>query len=138
MKKERYELFGKYKIKENGENVNCRLFDTYETCIILNQQDARIKELEDMVVKKQNRLYSRFADIKNLHEENQQLKIENGSLKEIVLILTDQLKQSQNSKAIEVLEQLSRDIWTDQQDKKVDLYYLSETIDNQIKELRGE
>ena len=41
---------------------------------ILNQQDAKIKELEDMVIDKQNKLYSRLDKIKELQEENQQLK----------------------------------------------------------------
>ena len=41
---------------------------------LLNQQDAKIKELEDMVIDKQNKLYSRLDKIKELQEENQQLK----------------------------------------------------------------
>lgn len=78
----------------------------FELDDLLNRQDARIKELEDMVVKKQNKLYSRLDEIKNLQEEKQQLKIDNGSLNEIVLILIEQLKQSQKQLAIEELEKL--------------------------------
>lgn len=42
--------------------------------------------------------------------------------------------------AVEQLERLKHDIWTDQQDdgwldEKVDIYFLTETIDNQIKRL---
>lgn len=69
------------------------------------------------------------------------LRIKMGYINELNEIIT-QFKQFQNSKAIEELEQLRRDIWADQQDdgwldEKVDLYYLSETIDNKIKELGG-
>lgn len=44
--KERYELFGEFCIKDNNINAKCQLLDTYKSCVILNQQDKRIKELE--------------------------------------------------------------------------------------------
>jgi uncharacterized protein YoxC len=48
--------------------------------------------------------------------------------------------QDKISFAVEQLEQLKHDIWTDQQDdgwldEQVDIYFLTETIDNQIKKL---
>lgn len=110
---------------------------------VLNQQDARIKELEDMVVKKQNKLYSRLDEIMNLQEEKQQLKIENGSLNEIVLILIEQLKQSQNQKAIEELEKVKRYFDDNDPNDKSDGWIITNRdvvnyVDNQIKELMGE
>lgn len=71
--KERYELFGEHCIKDNSPDARPQLLDTYKACVILNQQHKRIKELEDMVVDKQNKLYSRLDEIKKLQEENKEL-----------------------------------------------------------------
>lgn len=125
----------------------------FELDDLLNRQDARIKELEDMVVKKQNKLYSRLDEIMNLQEEKQQLKIENGSLNEIVLILIEQLKQSQNQKAIEELEKLrpliTRQTYicggkaTENEIVKANAYNrcladIRDILDNQIKQLEAQ
>lgn len=110
----------------------------FELDDLLNRQDARIKELEDMVVKKQNKLYSRLDEIKNLQEEKQQLKIENGSLNEIVLILIEQLKQSQNQKAIEELEALTRELNLDFEQTKERLQALQDYYTNSIEMLEEE
>nr|DAH47040.1 MAG TPA: hypothetical protein [Inoviridae sp.] len=126
MKKERYERFGKYKIKENGENVNCRLFDTYETCIILNRQDKEIEELKE----KYNKLYECYKkqsqkDLKTIYKyvnENQQLK------------------QSQNQKTIEELEKLKLSIldfsngYWHYFNKTGDAYITSEDLESCLKE----
>lgn len=52
------------------------------------------------------------------------------------------IQSVQNQKAVEVLEKLKQDIWTDQSDdgyldKQVDLYCLTEQIDQLISELGG-
>ena len=67
--KERYELIGYCSYRDTETGV---IGDNFVD--ILNQQDAKIKELEDMVIDKQNKLYSRLDKIKELQEENNQLK----------------------------------------------------------------
>lgn len=133
--KERYELFGKHYIKDNNPDVPCQFLDKYVTCIILNEQDKRIKELEatnkvlsNELTKnniiKQDRLETccgiPIYEISTLKEENQQLK-EQLSKKEETLkhimsgeyipanIAEKTLKlseQSQKQLAIEELEKL--------------------------------
>ena len=67
--KERYELIGYCSYRDTKTGV---IGDNFVS--LINQQDAKIKELEDMVIDKQNKLYSRLDKIKELQEENQQLK----------------------------------------------------------------
>ena len=55
-------------------------------------------------------------------------------------IIEKEINQDKISFAVEQLEQLKHDVWTDQQDdgwldEQVDIYFLTETIDNQIKRL---
>ena len=45
--KERFELFGKQYIKDNNPDAHPQLFDAYVTCVSLDEQDKRIKELEE-------------------------------------------------------------------------------------------
>lgn len=79
MGKERYECKYNEKLMKHYtfDNENKEELGYKGVVRVLNQQDARIKELEDMVVKKQNKLYSRLDEIKNLQEEKQQLKLDN-------------------------------------------------------------
>lgn len=74
--KERYRFFETAIQDTEYQNTDVpqSLMDKTLCCIRLNEQDARIKELEDMVVDKQNKLYSKLDRIKELQEENQQLK----------------------------------------------------------------
>ena len=44
--KERFELFGEHCIKDNNPDARCQLLNAYVACVILNEQDKRIKELE--------------------------------------------------------------------------------------------
>ena len=97
--KERYELFGEHCIKDNDVNARCQLLDTYKACVILNQQDKRIKELESKLrvsnslnaslsldyyeFKKrydsqEKLLTQKCAETSRLTLENQQLKEESG------------------------------------------------------------
>lgn len=45
--KERFELFGKQCIKDNNPEARPQLFDAYVACVSLDEQDKRIKELEE-------------------------------------------------------------------------------------------
>ena len=89
--KERFELFGKHCIKDNSPDARCQLLDAYKVCVILNDQDKRIKELEDKDWYEQC--------VKQLEEQNTRLLQEN-----------QQLKQSQNQIAIEELEKLKEEM----------------------------
>lgn len=44
--KERFELFGEHCIKDNNPDARPQLFDAYVACVILNEQDKHIKDLE--------------------------------------------------------------------------------------------
>ena len=44
--KERFELFGEHCIKDNNPDARPQLFDAYVACVILNEQDKNIKDLE--------------------------------------------------------------------------------------------
>ena len=44
---ERFELFGKQCIKDNNPEARSQLFDAYVACVSLDEQDKRIKELEE-------------------------------------------------------------------------------------------
>lgn len=68
--KERFELFGEHCIKDNSPDARCQLLNAYVACVILNEQDKRIKELE---------------------EENQQLK---QSQKQIAIDELEKLKDT--------------------------------------------
>lgn len=90
--KERYKVYKDNRehsyICDTSKNVDYKIYQEFVD--LLNQQDARIKELENMVIDKQNKLYSRLDEIKKLQEENQQLK------------------QAQKQLAIEELEKLKQ------------------------------
>ena len=72
--KERYELFGEHCIKDNNPDARPQLLDAYVACVILNEQDKKIKAKE-----KEANTYAKeivFLDnkIKLLERENRQLK----------------------------------------------------------------
>lgn len=105
--KERYELFGEHCVKDNDINTPCQLLDAYKACVILNEQDKRIKELENDIANYKYVL-SRNSEV---YKEIQQLKQENLSLQEQSIRdnqnwveEAEQLKQSQKQLAIEELE----------------------------------
>ena len=45
--KERFELFGEHCIKDNNPDARPQLLDAYVACVILNDQDKKIKELKE-------------------------------------------------------------------------------------------
>ena len=87
--KERFELFGEHCIKDNNPDARCQLLDTYKACVILNEQDKRIKELKETNKVLSNELTKNsilkqdhietccgipIFEIPKIKEENQQLK----------------------------------------------------------------
>lgn len=97
---------------------------------LLNEQDEKIKELESQVAKwKQD--YENCSKLeKNMSKEHQYcLDNWRGSEEE-----NKQLKQSQNSKAIEVLERAKIEFETYYADN---IWNYPDWIDNQITELRN-
>lgn len=87
--KERFELFGEHCIKDNSLDACPQLLNTYASCVILNEQDKRIKELQRCLAKSEEekqmwqQMYKSAdkinkniceTDIYPLQEENQQLK----------------------------------------------------------------
>ena len=118
--KERFELFGEHCIKDNSPDARPQLLDTYKACVILNEQDKRIKELELLLKADKKIKTNSLNGFEKLRQENQQLK------------------QSQNQLAISELVKIKRYI-------DDNAYYIDEInfggeineyIDNQIKELK--
>lgn len=74
--KERFELFGERCIKDNNPDARPQLLDAYVACVILNEQDKKIKAKE-----KEANTYAKeiaFLDnkIKQLKQAQKQLAIE--------------------------------------------------------------
>lgn len=152
-----------YDIYNQNANFNKKqaLIDLGRIAITLNEQDEKIKELEEEI-KNQNKViwdendkavlcgdcYCLNNDVRKLVEENQQLKQQlEEKDKEIKRLLNNwknsklqqtrlynELKQSQNSKAIEVLERAKIEFETYYADN---IWNYPDWIDNQITELRG-
>lgn len=204
MEKERYiytKIDGYYWIKDTKTNEN---YCANKTIVkLLNQQDKRIKELEEennflekrnekliidcqdfclerndifeenkQLKEKYDNLYKCYQktsqeDLKDkydLAEKNEKLKIENGNLKEKISTQLqnnadnvdfmenqrkeiEQLKQSQNEKAIEVLTDILVNLCSkystifgnhDEPIRVLDVEQISDFVNNQIKELRNE
>ena len=140
--KERYELNDNDCIIDNEKDVAiCDICDVSESPKILvnllNEQDKRIKELEETNKVLSNELTKNsilkqgyietccgipIFEIPKIKEENQQLK------------------QSQKQLAIKELERLKENAWQSSTDisQLIDYTELAKIIDNQIKELKGE
>lgn len=114
---ERFELFGKHCIKDNSPDARRQLLDAYVACVILNDQDKKIKELEQ----------------ENLSLQEQSIRDNQNWIEEV-----EQLKKSQKQLAIETLEKLKK------VDFKKIIYlcstpaaYIEGLIDNKLKSLKG-
>ena len=108
-----------------------------------------VYDLEQKIEKQEKEIKDRLNQIRDLHSMQIELvealyyfetkykgKWTKKEIKEFC-------QQSQNQTAIDELEKLKHDIWTNQHDdgwldEKVDIYELTEMIDQQIKELKGE
>ena len=120
--KERFELFGEHCIKDNNPDARPQLLDAYVACVILNEQDKKIKAKE---------------------------KEANTYAKEIVFLdnKIKQLKQSQKQLAIEELEKLKDFFLEPYGDEKMGTEFLittkntgkiAEYVLDRIKSLKGE
>lgn len=150
---------GVFDLQENkyvvNESVIC-LDTAHLLCDLFNKvdkQDARIKELEEennFLEKRNEKLIIDCRDFclerNDIFEENQQLKEQleetkqTGSYQVMLMcqkeniLLNQQLKQSQNQKAIEELKKI-KNYFLDTEDWLVDSCEIEEFIINQIKEL---
>ena len=143
--KERYECKYNEKLMKHYtfDNENKEELGYKGVVRVLNQQDARIKELEKENQKANIKNY--LTDYYLVEKENQQLKeklqdIKNNYRRQIDSLLIErlnlfkQLKQSQNKKAIEVLEKVKKYFLTTD-DWLVDGCELLDFVNNLIKEL---
>ncbi len=74
--KNRFELDGEFGIiHDTSPNAECMLLNKFQTCEILNQQDKEIKQLNEIIK-------ANIINADKVEKENQQLKIENETLKE--------------------------------------------------------
>lgn len=125
--KEKYELFGKHCIKDNSPDARPQLFDAYVACVILNEQDKRIKELkeENKFLKKRNEKL--IIDRRDLCLERNDIFEEN-----------QQLKQAQKQLAINELEKLKDFIDHNIKiENDMGALKLEDFYSNQIKSLKG-
>lgn len=161
MEKERYKVrvsddlcfVGVFDLQENkyvvNESVIC-LDTAHLLCYLFNKVDkqvSRIKELEKEIQKANIKNY--LTDYYLVEKENQQLKEQleetkqTGSYQVMLMcqkeniLLIQQLKQSQNKKAIEVLEKVKKYFLTTD-DWLVDGCELLDFVNNLIKELEGD
>ena len=108
--KERFELFGEHCIKDNNPDARPQLLDVYVACVILNEQDKKIKAKE---------------------------KEANTYAKEIVFLdnKIKQLKQSQNQVSISKLEML-HDMFCSTINNRILQNYVCSIIRREIEELK--
>lgn len=71
--KERYELFGEHCIKDNNSDARPQLFDAYVACVILNEQDQKIKELEVKLAERTKQLKIALKDFNDIQQESDKL-----------------------------------------------------------------
>ena len=120
--KERFELFGEHCIKDNNPDARCQLLDTYKACVILNEQDKRIKELE---------------------EENKELKDFTENTANLIDKLTEDSVFASTQLAIEELEKIYN-LFEPYENSQKDTILCANNgvsfidyLDNRIKELKG-
>ena len=157
-----------YDWKQKVDDIEAKLAESKEQLIAINEKSNKIKKesyyLKQQLAEKDGELYQIYSHLgveafgediheqalKEIAEKDELLRQKIGKMK-----LTDfirmckecgfmvQTKEIDNQTAIEELEQLKHDIWTNQHDdgwldEKVDIYELTEMIDQQIKKLKGE
>ena len=154
--KERFELFGEHCIKDNNSDARCQLLDTYKSCVILNEQDQKIKELEVKLAEYQN---DGVGDVilnagKKIKELQQQLVEKDKEIEELKKELRDELvdnnmailelQQSQKQLAIEELKKIYN-LFEPYENSQKDTILCANNgisfidyLENQIKELKGD
>lgn len=144
MEKERYEQVGYEEIRDNQveNSYNLTISDSVNR---LNQQDKRIKELEEenqQLKQEVNNWKQRFEASEKRYQTLQEHFVKVSNLKNNKI---KQLKQSQNNKTIAVLERL-KNYFDDKDDGNynesegwiITNRNVVEYVDKQIKELKGE
>lgn len=127
--KERYELFGEHCIKDNDPNARCQLLDVYKACVMLNQQNERIKEFED---------FMEDEDFTGLKDLKTYIKLQSDA-SESLIHENYQLKQSQKQLAISELENVKDILWSSQDiGNLIDNDIFLDRLNNRIKALKGE
>lgn len=156
--KERFELFGEHCIKDNSPDARPQLLDAYVACVILNEQDKQIKELEeenkelndyletDEVTKRE--YYQKVdkidrakdREIKKLKDKIRELEDYTENTANLIDKLTEDSVFASTQLAIKELEKLKENAWQSATDisQLIDYTELAKIIDNQIKELKGE
>lgn len=73
--KERFELFGEHCIKDNNPDARCQLLSAYVACVILNEQDKHIKDLESKLAEseKENKTLKDIRTLERVVPRNAQL-----------------------------------------------------------------
>ena len=126
--KERFELFGEHCIKDNDPDARRQLLDTYVACVILNEQDKHIKELELLLKADKKIKTNSLNGFEKLRQENKQLKEIQKQL--AISELEFVLKNFRNRPAY--FDVASQELCLSDQDKQ-----FIDFINNRIKELGG-
>lgn len=133
--KERYEVFGKHCIKDYNPNARRQLLDAYVACVILNDQDQHIKELEEQ----NQRLKEQLEETKQTGSYQVMLMCQKENI-----LLKQQLKQSQKQVAIEELEKIYN-LFEPYENSQKDTILCANNgisfidyLDNKIKKFKGE
>lgn len=103
---------GLFEIKDKERNLNLIVEDennVIKICNLLNEQDEIIKNQEKIITNNNQKLINKYFEELNKLDEEYNTDL-NERLKEIEKLKQEnqQLKQSQSSKAIEVLEELTK------------------------------
>ena len=102
--KERFELFGEHCIKDNNPDARPQLLDAYVACVILNEQDKHIKELELLLKADKKIKTNSLNGFEKLRQENQQLKEDCVIYKSSI----NELYKSQKQLAIDEFEKIKK------------------------------
>lgn len=144
MEKVRYECRYNEKLMKHYifDNENKEYLGYNGVVRVLNQQDARIKELED---KNGYIIFADEHDDNGIEVNKQVYTTYMSKCDELIELIQEnqQLKQSQNQKAIEELEKVKRYFDDNDPNDKSDGWIITNRdvvnyVDNQIKELMGE
>lgn len=126
--KERYQLFGEHCIKDNNPDARCQLLNTYQVCVILNEQDKENQQLKEQLAEKEKE-YQSFK------------KIADGNvnyLKNRIFEETRNYNQDKISFAVEQLTLFKNSIVNKMNNPySVNIKPILSDFDNQIKELKG-
>ena len=147
--KERFELFGEHCIKDNSPDARTQLLDAYVACVILNEQDKENQQLKQQLEEKEKEIEQLTEELDYKNFWNDFVDLYTGNK-----LKTQMLHENWKDKisfAVEQLEKVKEKILSYE-----NVYYqflesgakvpvvclenfrVKQTIDNQIKELKGE